>query len=237
MNYRDPERIDVLARQFVLGTMTRRARRRFDRLIDEDSRIADRVLALEEELLPLAWSLEPVQPSDLVWRRIARQIGTGKGASDIHKRTNRWPLAAAAMFIGLMVSTFGWWRQGTQPPQVIVETVPTDPSIGVLADADGNTLWVARIYPDLQRADVAVETPPGSQPANDYQLWILRGDGVPVSMGLLPQAGDRQLDLTPGAVDALASGNVLAVSLEPLGGSPQVVPTGPVVYTAALLNP
>ncbi len=235
MNYHDSERLEALAHRFVLGTMTRRARRRFDRLIDEDAHIAGRVLALEAQLLPLAGSLEPVQPSDLVWQRIVRQIGGDKPAAPAS--ASRWPLVAAAMFIGLMVSTVGWWRQGAQPPQVVVETVPTDPAVGVLTDAGGDTLWVARIYPDLQRADIAVETPPDSQPANDYQLWILRGDGVPVSMGLLPQTGDRQLNLTPGALDALGSGNLLAVSLEPLGGSPQAVPTGPVVYTAALLNP
>lgn len=237
MNYRDPERLEALVRQFVLGTMSRRARRRFGRLIDEDPVVADRVLALEAQLAPMAWSLNPVKPSELVWRRVARQSGFDKNRAASTKAANRWPLVAAAAFVGLMISSVGWWWQRTLPPEVVVETVPSEPAIGVLSDPAGNALWVARIYPDLQRADIRVATPPDAQPSNDYQLWILRGDGVPVAMGLLPQTGDRQLDLTTGAVDALGTGNVLAVSLEPLGGSPQPVPTGPVVYTTALLNP
>lgn len=230
MNYRDPERLDALARQFVLGTMSRRARRRFGRLVDEDPTVADRVYALEAQLLPMAWSLDPVQPSELVWKRIARSIAAER---EPQQRTNWWSAVAAAMFVGLMVSTFAWWQERVQPPVVQA----SDPSVGVVSDNAGNALWVARIYPDLQRADVAVETTPDPQPANDYQLWILGGDGVPVSMGLLPQTGDSQLTLTANAVNALGTGNTLAVSIEPLGGSPQALPSGPVVYTAALLAP
>ncbi|MEX0708146.1 MAG: anti-sigma factor [Woeseia sp.] len=61
--------------------------------------------------------------------------------------------------------------------------------------------------------------------------------GVPVSLGLLPQSGARTLSLDDAALNALATSSTLAVSLEPLGGSPQPVPTGPVLYTAALLAP
>ena len=82
-----------------------------------------------------------------------------------------------------------------------------------------------------------VAAEPEQQPASDYELWVLRDDGVPVSLGLLPQSGERELSLSPGAIDALGRGELLAVSLEPLGGSPEDVPTGPVLYTAALLAP
>jgi len=44
------------------------------------------------------------------------------------------------------------------------------------------------------------------------------------------------LNLEPAAVAALQTGNILAVSLEPLGGSPEAAPTGPVLFTAALLE-
>ncbi len=69
------------------------------------------------------------------------------------------------------------------------------------------------------------------------ELWVLRDDGVPVSLGLLPQAGDRVHSLADTTVDALRRGSVLAVSLEPVGGSPEAAPTGPVLFTAALLAP
>ncbi|MEO1246405.1 MAG: anti-sigma factor [Pseudomonadota bacterium] len=243
MNYRDPERLEALAREFVLGTMPRRARRRFGRLVDEDETVAAAVYALEEQLLGMAWSLTPVAPSELVWRRISRQAGLGR--TPRKAQTGPWRSIAAALLLGLLVSTAAWWQELSQPPERVVETVtetviepmPLEPAVSVVADAEGNALWVARVYADLARADVAVSTLPVARPANDYQLWVLGADGVPVSLGLLPQTGARQLPLTPVALAALDNGELLAVSLEPTGGSPEAVPTGPVLYTAALLPP
>ena len=243
MNYRDPQLLDALTRQFVLGTMSRRARRRFSRLVDEDAQVEASVYALEDELLPLAWSLPPVVPSELVWAKIARSAGFGEQRQDASGPAvgGRWRLAAAAMFAAVLISTYGWWQEWKRPPERVTETITDtltlEPAIGVVADAEGNSLWVARIYPDLQRADVNVATEPEPQSTNDYELWVLRDDGVPVSLGLLPQTGERELALSATAVDALGRGEVLAVSLEPLGGSPADVPTGPVLYTAALLAP
>ena len=244
MNYRDPDTLNELTRQFVLGTMSRRARRRFSRLVDDDPQVAASVYALEEKLLPMAWSLMPVEPSELVWQRITRQAGIGAGARGQPARRavpGRWPMVAAALSVALVVSIYGWWQEYLLPPEVITETVtesvPLEPVIGVVEDDGGNPLWVARIYSDLQRVDVTVENVPEQHAANDYELWVLRDDGVPVSLGLLPQTGERSLTLASNAVDALQRGTALAVSLEPLGGSPIATPTGPVLFTAALLAP
>lgn len=239
MNYLDPERRDALIRDFVLGTMPRRARRKFSRLVDEHAIIADGVYALEEQLLPLAWSLTPVPPSELVWQRIVQQAGMRLRGREMPLR--RWPALAAALSVALLAVTIAWWQERIRPPEIVIETitetVPAEPSIGVVEDEAGNALWVARIYDNLRRADVTVQVSPAQQPANDYELWVLRDDGVPVSLGLLPQSGAASLALEDAAVDALQRGSVLAVSLEPLGGSPEATPTGPVLYTAALMAP
>lgn len=239
MNYLNPDMLQPLAERFVLGTMTRRGRRRFGRLMDNDNAVAATVFGLEEMLSPMAWSLEPVQPSELVWQRIARL--TMPSSSVPATPSRRWPGLAAAMSVAFLAAAIGWWQSSIRPPEVVidtrVETVPLDPAVGVFADESGNALWVARIYDDLKRADVSVSNPPEEQANNDYELWILRDDGVPFSLGLLPQSGDRSLPLTDTALDALQRGSTLAVSLEPLGGSPEPVPTGPVLYTTALLHP
>lgn len=66
------------------------------------------------------------------------------------------------------------------------------------------------------------------------QLWVIGGDGVPHSLGLL-RAGDRTA-LTVAAADRVRLGPaaVLAVSIEPIGGSRTGLPTGPVVAKGAL---
>lgn len=60
---------------------------------------------------------------------------------------------------------------------------------------------------------------------------------MPVSVGLLPQSGEATLSLSDEALEGLPLTSTVAVSLEPDGGSPEAVPTGPVLYTAALLAP
>ena len=146
---------------------------------------------------------------------------------------NRWPWLASAMSLALLISIVGWWQATVRPP----ETLVLEPSIGIIADADGNALWVARLYDDLSRADISVSMQPELTDVNDYQLWLLTNDGTPVSVGLLPQMGESTLALDAAALAAIGISETLAVSLEPLGGSPEPGPTGPVLYTAALLAP
>ena len=77
MNYLRPEILEPLTGRYVLGTMSRRARRRFDRLFDEHTEVQASVYRLEDLLLPTLWELPKVRPSELVWRRIARDLGFG----------------------------------------------------------------------------------------------------------------------------------------------------------------
>ncbi|WP_156347767.1 MULTISPECIES: anti-sigma factor [unclassified Sphingomonas] len=66
------------------------------------------------------------------------------------------------------------------------------------------------------------------------QLWIIR-DGVPRSIGLLAVTGATRLALPAAERAALRPGLVMAISIEPPGGSPKETPTGPVVATGPLV--
>ena len=59
------------------------------------------------------------------------------------------------------------------------------------------------------------------------------GEGAPVSLGLVPGDGGR-LVLDDSLVQQVSDGALLAVSVEPLGGSPTGVATGPVVLSGSL---
>ena len=63
---------------------------------------------------------------------------------------------------------------------------------------------------------------------------MIGGDGVPKPMGLLAAQGTSRMTLAADQRRQLADGMTLAVSVEPIGGSPTGKPTGPVVASGKL---
>ena len=110
-------------------------------------------------------------------------------------------------------------------PQPLVATI----------EGDGHRHFVATI--DTKRGTVAVVPAAFSADATRVpELWLIPADGKPRPVGLL--RADRTVTLTlPADLAALAKGDaVLAVSLEPPGGSTTGLPTGPVIATGKLTS-
>jgi anti-sigma-K factor RskA len=68
--------------------------------------------------------------------------------------------------------------------------------------------------------------------AHAFQLWAI-ADGKPRPLGLLTPEPGRPLMVQAALVPP---GGVLAISVEPSGGSPTGLPTGPVPYKGAVLS-
>jgi anti-sigma-K factor RskA len=79
-----------------------------------------------------------------------------------------------------------------------------------------------------------VQAPHDLESGKALELWALPDGGSPVSLGLLPTQGEFHRVLTAAQRTALAGSKQLAVSLEPAGGSPTGLPTGPVLHVAPL---
>ena len=80
-----PENLDLLAAEFVLGTLTGGARRSFERRIARDPFVARRVRAWEDRFVALALRLTPVAPSAAVWEGIARRTAGSPRSSSTRK--------------------------------------------------------------------------------------------------------------------------------------------------------
>jgi anti-sigma-K factor RskA len=70
---------------------------------------------------------------------------------------------------------------------------------------------------------------------HSHELWMIPRDGKPRSMGVMPE-GPMRLEVEPATATLLAQGATFAVSLEPSGGSPSGLPTGPVIASGALVR-
>ena len=66
------------------------------------------------------------------------------------------------------------------------------------------------------------------------ELWVVPADGRPRSLGIIAASDARTMIVASGHRPLLARGVTLAVSLEPVGGSPTGQPTGPVVMTGTM---
>jgi anti-sigma-K factor RskA len=68
-------------------------------------------------------------------------------------------------------------------------------------------------------------------PGTTWEMWVLPGGkDAPVSMGLITTDADQKMKLRPALAQRMEGAWGIAMSVEPKGGSPTGVPTGPVVF-------
>jgi anti-sigma-K factor RskA len=219
------ELLDRLAAEYVLGTLRSRARRRFERWL-LSPQVGALVKAWEERLAGLEPRLEPVAPPAAVWHGIETRLELRRLA---RAPVSRYLAIAASLLFFVMLGVFAFYRSGTVlGPQLAVTQQ-------ALIEAGPQTIyWRVELRGRNEvlsmHVQVAHELPPGKA----LELWALTASGAPVSLGLLPATGDHERILTPAQRAALDGARQLAVSLEPVGGSPTGLPTGPVLHVAPL---
>ncbi len=70
--------------------------------------------------------------------------------------------------------------------------------------------------------------------AHSAELWVIPADGKPRSLGTIAAATPGWTKAPTPALASLAPGATLAISVEPLGGSPTGQPTGPVILSGKI---
>jgi len=219
----NPELVDRLAAEYVLGTLRGPARRRFERWRANSLEVDQRCRYWEERLMHLAKGLKPVQPPAYVWPAILKRLNITP-----NRAPQRWTrnLAVAASIV-LVAGLAGllYWRS--------LPAVRATAS-AVVSSKTGNEMWEVKVFGATNRLVVQAANLPPRPAGHDYELWALPKNGNPVSLGVLPAGGTSTRELTAMQKAALASSSQLAVSIEPAGGSPTGQPTGEVLFTAPL---
>jgi anti-sigma-K factor RskA len=225
MNPRVPGRADALAAQYVLGTLRGRARARFERMARSDPALGDAIRQWEERLVPLAEQLPPVRPPARVWQAILRRIRSSgaRARSTLWTNLGMWRgLALAGLAAAFVLAVALFTPAPERPPGTLVSVLSgSDAKAALIASADrfGRYLTIKAI----SRIDVPAD--------RSLQLWMLPGTGNPRSLGTFDANVAARVALSAEADEALRNIPALAVSLEPRGGSPTGLPTGPVLYS------
>jgi anti-sigma-K factor RskA len=106
----------------------------------------------------------------------------------------------------------------------VLQQDPTAPAFLMTVDTQSRTLTVRRIS----------ATPENSR---SYELWLISSRfPSPRSLGVVGQDEFTQRPLPSNYDLATVRGASYAVSLEPTGGSPSGVPTGPILFTGKLVD-
>ncbi len=241
--------------EYVLGTLAVDERASLERALETDAGLRALVAQWEDWLVGLSDAIPEIAPSAAVWAAIERRIQPAAPpltlvpdagpapvaeptrvpppiptapradlAATLRRSRARW--RAATLAFGAMAAGLALWivRDRAQAPAgsylAVVNRGGELPALIVRVDTRTETVSVRTL---------SAETPPGRV----LELWWIAGNQPPRALGLLNRP-DTRAALPPRSGEL--AGAVLAVSVEPEGGSPTGAPTGPVIYSGQLIR-
>ena len=217
MNYDRPELLDRLAAAYVFGTMSARARRRFQSIQLALPTAQQAVQIWEQRLMPLAQSVPPEPPSAAVWTAIERRTG-GRESQTVASTWAAWLKPVLGVAFG-MVATLGVVRlfpMAVVPVDEIVQERGILPAsyVGLLTDAANNPVVLASSTRHGRIMSIKmlrkVEVPAGKV----LQLWALPKEGTAFPLGVVPSEGKGSFTMTDTSEKLLSSVPRVAVSIE-----------------------
>jgi anti-sigma-K factor RskA len=231
---------EILAAEYALGTLDASDRAEAERLIMSDPAFGAQVDYWERRLALLAEAVEGVEPPESVWQNIIAGLrgaavlaGTPSGSAEIvylTRKLNRWRTAtyvAGALAASLLL--FIGVRDAMMPAPDLGRYVAVLQADKV---SPGFLLTV-----DLKTKDFTVRRVGAEVPADrSFELWLVHDKfPQPRSLGLI---GDREFTRSQLAAfdPQIINEATYAVTVEPPGGSPTGVATGPIVYAGKLIE-
>lgn len=226
--------------EYVLGVLDADARAEVAHEVQTSDEAATAVNLWHRRLQPMNEEIAPVEPPDHVWTRIqqALRLDTPERGRTTTVTPGLWSslrfwhwfgLGAGALAAACLVLLF---------VAIGPRIAPRSPAIPFMASTitqtDGHVGWTATM--DIQQARIIVVpvAPASFARGKAPQLWLVPAGQKPISVGMIAADAPTTLELDRTLLAQLGPTAALAVSVEPMGGSPTGQPTGPVVATGAI---
>lgn len=226
---RENEGMGLTAAEYVLGVLNAAQRSAAARRIGRDPAFAHEVAFWEERLGELAASVPEVAPPRGLWASIEAALGRAGPAAE---RAGLWHslsfwrglgLGASALAAACLAALIYFGAVGG----------PAAPLVARL-DADGGQ---AGFVAAVNRGEASLTIVPAALLGADQkslELWLIPPGDKPHSLGLIDPSRPVTIKVPKDLLTRVNNEAVLAVSLEPLGGSPTGQPTGPVIANGKL---
>lgn len=216
---------EILAGEYVLGLLSLEARRAVERRMAEDHSFATLIQHWESDLSTFNDAYDEVSPSDAVLGQIKGRIfGEQQVANARRGLWNsvsfwRWlSIGTSAIAASAMIYASGSVSLGVSDRKYIAELSAPANAVSMLVNYDSGSGRM-RVVP------VAA----GAREEKSLELWLVPGEGDPLSLGVLPPNTEGDLVIPADLRERIGDGATLAVTLEPFGGSPTGRATGPIV--------
>ena len=224
--------------EYVLGVLDADTRAEVAREVMASDEAATAVALWQRRLMPLADAIADTMPAPYVWARIHDELQLDSATrATTSTRTGLWNnlalwhwlgIGASAVAVALLVVV-------NLPPRV---PVSMEANAGYLAATiqqdNGSTGWTATMDPQRGSMVVVPGTPLPFEPGKAPELWLIPAGGKPISVGMIALDKPTTITLDPALLPKLGTTALLAVSVEPPGGSPTGQPTGAVIAKGAI---
>jgi anti-sigma-K factor RskA len=217
---------DVAAAELALGLLEGEERASAVRRQLSDPDFARDVERWRDHFASLFVHWPDVAPSPELEGRILRATA----ANDDAPQVRRWKwLTAGSSLVAAALALVLILPAGEPVPLPIAKPPPAS-MVVALAPTEGEPM-PARYDAASHRLMIGGDMPlPAGRSA---QLWAIENGGAPRPLGILQQVAPGQL-VADATTRPIPAGTVLAISIEPEGGSPTGAPTGPVIATGTL---
>ncbi|MET0934950.1 MAG: anti-sigma factor, partial [Luteibacter sp.] len=155
----------------------------------------------------------------------------------VRERTGLWDSLAMWRWLGVGATAVAACLVVLTVTRPVTPPAATQASVlmvSSIAGDNGVAGWTATMDIDRSELLVVPASPAAVAADRNTELWLIPQGGAPISVGVFPPADPKRFHLDKALLDRLGPTAALAVSLEPVGGSPTGQPTGPVIAKGAI---
>ncbi|MEW8692994.1 MAG: anti-sigma factor [Candidatus Thiodiazotropha endolucinida] len=218
--------INILAGEYVLGTLQGQERIEFEQRLQTDMQLQGEVDAWQRRLEPMLDSIEPVTPPKAVWDQIASRIDPDdtrvEATTGFWNSLNFW--RSLGMVTATLVLVMGMTLMTTRQQDMAMDSIMV-----VLNDQLKPGWLVGAVDNDPFLKVKAVEPTPLPQ-GKVCQLWLEDELGNLHPLGILPHDGSMRMNLPA----ALRDRQRFKVSVESTDQLPKDRPSEEIVFEGSL---